>query len=120
MPPLPPGLVEQKNHEGWVHLGGGSDSPWTFPVDLVFSTYLGTQIFLYKEKDGELIFFASLGKDLFCLAMLEHIFAVFKNFPPCIFSFAPLFCLFFSDLSQNRLTSLPADVFKKLKNIKIL
>ena len=52
MPPLPPGLVEQKNHEGWVHLGGGSDSPWTLPVDLllntmyvlyaVFSTYLGT------------------------------------------------------------------------------
>ena len=49
-------------------------------MDLVFSTYLGTQIFLYKEKDGELIFFASLGKDLFCLAMLELIFAVFKNF----------------------------------------
>ena len=51
----------------------------------VFSTYLGTQIVLYKEKDGELIFFASLGKDLFRLAMLEHIFAVFKNFPSCIF-----------------------------------
>ena len=73
------GLVDQKNRESWVHLGGGSDSPWTPPVDLllnimyvlymVFSTYLGAQIFLYKEKDGELIFFASLGKDLFCLAI---------------------------------------------------
>ena len=95
MPPPPRGLWTKNNRESWVHLGGGSDSPWTLPVDLllntmyvlyiVFSTYLGTQMFLYKEKDGELIFFASLGKDLFCLAMLEHIFAVFKNFPPCIF-----------------------------------
>ena len=73
------GLWTKKNRESWVHLGGGSDSPWTLPVDLllnimyvlytVFSTYLGAQIFLYKEKDGELIFFASLGKDLFCLAI---------------------------------------------------
>ena len=81
MPPPPGGggLVDQKNRESWVHLGGGSDSPWTLPVDLllnimyvvdtVFSTYLGAQIFLYKEKDGELIFFASLGKELFCLAI---------------------------------------------------
>ena len=71
--------MDQKNRESWVHLGGGSDSPWTLPMDLllnimyvlytVFSTYLGAQIFLYKEKDGELIFFASLGKDLFCLAI---------------------------------------------------
>ena len=71
--------MDQKNRESWVHLGGGSDSPWTLPVDLllnimyvvdtVFSTYLGAQIFLYKEKDGELIFFASLGKELFCLAI---------------------------------------------------
>ena len=52
-------------------------TPWTLPVDIieyvlykVFSTYLGTQIVLYKETEGELIFFASLGKDLFCLVIV--------------------------------------------------
>lgn len=68
-------------------------TPWTLPVDVtecvlykIFFTYLGTQIVLYKEKDGELIFFASLGFRIYSVwLLLEHIFAVFKNFPPCIF-----------------------------------
>ena len=89
-PPPPPGLVDRKNCESWVHLGGGGDSPWTLPLEYVFytvfSTYLGTQIFSYKEKDGELFFFAYLGKDYYSVwLLLEHIFAVIKNFPPCIF-----------------------------------
>ena len=63
------GLVDQKNDESWVHLGGGSDSPWTLPVDLllnimyvlytVFSTYLGAQIgkgFILFGYSGLLIF----------------------------------------------------------------
>ena len=62
-PPPPGGLVDQKNRESWVHLGGGSDSPWTLPVDLllnimyvlytVFSTYLGAQIFFCTKRKME-------------------------------------------------------------------
>ena len=61
--------MDQKNDESWVHLGGGSDSPWTLPVDLllnimyvlytVFSTYLGAQIgkgFILFGYSGLLIF----------------------------------------------------------------
>ena len=67
-------------------------TPWTLPVDVtecvlykIFSTYLGTQIVLYKEKDGELIFFASLGKDLFCLAIVGAYFCCFQEFSSMYF-----------------------------------
>ena len=106
----------------WLPLDPPCGSVIEYNVCIVCSVFylLRYPNFFVQRERWRIDFLCILGKGFILFGYVGAYFCCFQEFSSMYFSFAPLFCLFFSDLSQNRLTYLPADVFKKLRNIKIL